>query len=226
MTSGSASKGRPAKGGLTQGGLTQGGTRGRQRRDAAVEPRHARVPVPEDRVAVGRVAAAHGLGGEVAVDVLSDVPGRFAPGSSLLLSLPGEAPRASVVASSRRHAGRKGGGERMLVRFEGIEDRTAAEGLRGAELEVAAADVPPAPEGSFYHYDLVGCRCVDERAGELGEVVEVLAGGGGDLLRVAGDGRELLLPFVEPYIVAVDVAARRIRWNLPEGLIEACGSAS
>ena len=177
-------------------------------------------------MAVGRIAAAHGLAGEVAVDVLSDVPGRFAPGSPLLLSLPGDTPRASVVASSRPHAARKGGGERMLIRFEGVEDRTAAEALRGAELAVAAADVPPAPEGAFYQHDLVGCRCVDEREGELGEVVEVVAGGGGDLLRVAGNGRELLLPFVEPYIVAVDVAARQIRWNLPEGLIEACGSAS
>ena len=64
------------------------------------------------------------------------------------------------------------------------------------------------------------------RAGELGEVVEVLEGGGGDLLRVVGAGRELLLPFVDAYLAEVDVAGRRISWDLPEGLIEACGSAS
>src|SRR6185295_3754471 len=99
-------------------------------------------------------------------------------------------------------------------------------GLRGALLEVEASAVPPAPADEYYHFDLVGCRCEDRRAGELGEVVEVLEGGGGDLLRVVGDGRELLLPFVDAYLVEVDVAARRILWNLPEGLIEACGSAS
>lgn len=177
-----------------------------------------------ERVAVGRVVAPHGLRGELAVAALSDVPDRFAPGAALLLSVPGAPPRAVVVASSRPHSARHRG--RLLVHLSGIDDRTAAEALRGALLEVEASAVPPAPEGSYYHFDLVGCRCADRRWGDLGEVVEVVEGGGGDLLRVLGEGRELLLPFVEAYLAEVDLAGRRILWDLPEGLIEACGSAS
>jgi 16S rRNA processing protein RimM len=176
------------------------------------------------------VTNAHGLRGEVAVDAFSDVAGRFASGSSLWLTARSEAPRKVVVESSRPLTSRHK--DRLLLSLQGIADRTAAEALRGALLEIDAAAVPPAPEGSYYHYDLVGCRCTDRRAGELGEVVEVVEGGGGDLLRVVvpahGDepGRELLLPFVDAYLAEVDVAGRRILWDLPEGLIEACGSAS
>lgn len=177
-----------------------------------------------ERVAVGRVVAPHGLRGELTVAALSDVPGRFAAGAALLLSLPGASPRAVVIASSRPHSTRHR--DRLLVHLSGVDDRTAADALRGALLEVEASAVPPAPEGSYYHFELVGCRCTDRRAGELGEVVEVVEGGGGDLLRVVGAGRELLLPFVEPYLAEVDIAARHILWDLPEGLIEACGSAS
>jgi len=181
-------------------------------------------------VAVGRIASAHGLRGELAVDPLTDVPDRFAPGSTLTLTARGSSPCSVVVVKSRPVSSRHK--DRLLVSLQGIEDRTAAEALRGAILEVDAAAVPPAPEGSWYHFDLVGCRCTDRRAGELGEVVEVIEGGGGDLLRVvapgSGDepGRELLLPFVDAYLAEVDVAGRRILWDLPEGLIEACGSAS
>jgi 16S rRNA processing protein RimM len=175
-------------------------------------------------VAVGRVLAPHGLRGELGVAVLSDVPGRFGAGATLLLTLPGASPRAVTVSSSRPHSTRHR--DRLLVHLSGVDDRTAAEELRGALLEVEASSVPPAPEGSYYHFDLVGCRCTDKRAGDLGEVVDVVEGGGGDLLRVLGKGRELLVPFVEPYLTEVDLAARRILLDLPEGLIEACGSPS
>ena len=217
MTSRSASRGRARTG-------KSAAERPRRRRPAAAEA------VPAERVAVGRVTSAHGLRGEVAVEVLSDVAGRFAPGASLLLTARGEAPRPVVVASSRHFTSRHK--DRLLLSLQGIDDRTAAEALRGALLEVDAAAVPPAPEGSWYHFDLVGCRCTDRRAGELGEVVEVVEGGGGDLLRVVAPtregepARELLLPFVDAYLAEVDVAGRRILWELPEGLIEACGSAS
>ena len=100
--------------------------------------------------------------------------------------------------------------------------------LAGFELTVDRAEVPAAGPGSYYLFELVGCRCVDERAGELGTVVEVVADGGGWLVEVesreAGGGRRLSLPFAEEFLVSVDPAARRIDWRLPEGLIEACAS--
>ncbi|HVS01141.1 MAG TPA: ribosome maturation factor RimM [Thermoanaerobaculia bacterium] len=175
---------------------------------------------PAERVLVGRVGAAHGLRGEVAVRLESDVPQRFAPGSEVWAEPLGGAPRRLRIAASRPFR------KALLVRFEQIEDREAAQQLRGAPLEVDAAEVPPPPAGGVYHFQLLGCRCADRRYGELGVVEEVVEDGGGVVLRVVGGGREVLLPFVDPYLAEVDVDQGRITWVLPEGLIEACGSES
>lgn len=178
-------------------------------------------------VAVGRVLRAHGLRGEVVVEVASDNPERFADGAELLLMAPGQAgealPEAArrrlVVASSRPHRGA------LLVAFEGVEDRDAADALRG-ELAVPAGEVPAPPPGTWYHFQLLGCRVVDAAAGEIGEVVDLIEDGGGLLLVVEGGGRRVPVPFVERFLVAVDPAARRIEVALPEGLIETCASTS
>lgn len=185
----------------------------RDRRAPSERPPADAEPAAE-RVAAGRVVAAHGIRGELAVEPFSDVPGRFAAGASLLLTLPGAPPTPVSLAGVRPHKGR------LLLRVVGVEDRDSAEALRGALLEVPAAEVPPAPEGSWYWYELVGCRCLERDGRELGEVEEVLEGGGGLLLRVKGARGELLLPFVEAYLVEVDAPGRRIVWDLPEGFVD------
>jgi 16S rRNA processing protein RimM len=106
------------------------------------------------------------------------------------------------------------------VRFDGIDDRDGAQALRGGILAVGAEEVPPAPAGGYYWFDLEGCRCHDRRLGELGRVEEVMEGGGGVLLRVVGPRGELLLPFVDAYLGEVDVGGGRIEWELPDGFGE------
>lgn len=179
-------------------------------------------PAPPERIEVGRIVRAHGVRGELLVESLSDVPGRFARGARFDL-VRGDGTRQSVVVRSA--AWPMPG--RLTVTFEGIDDRDAAEAIRGARLEVERAAVPAAPEGEYWQFELVGCRAFDEKAGELGEVVDVADAGAGPLLVVAlADGRTLPLPFVERFLVAVDLPGRRIDWRLPEGLIEACASRS
>ncbi|MDX1503209.1 MAG: ribosome maturation factor RimM [Thermoanaerobaculia bacterium] len=175
-------------------------------------------PPAPDRVLVGRVRRAHGVRGELLVEPLSDVPGRFDPGSELLLVTPDGSSRRARVAATRAH--RLG----LLITLEGCADRDAAEELRGATLEVPGASVPPAPEGAFYHHELVGCLCHDRRLGELGRVEEVVEDGGGLLLEVATGGRRLLVPFVRSYLRRIDPVAGRIEMDLPEGLLESCAS--
>lgn len=178
-------------------------------------------------VTVGRVLRPHGVRGEVVVEVASDNPERFAPGAELLLMAPGEAGEAAPEAARRRltidtvrpHRGV------LLIRFEGIGDRDEADELRG-ELAVPASTVPAPPEGTWYHFQLLGCRVSDRAAGELGEVVDLVEDGGGLLLVVEGEGRRVPVPFVARFLVRVDVAAREIEVDLPEGLIEACASTS
>lgn len=177
------------------------------------------VLVPET-VLVGVIHRAHGVRGEVAVEPLSDVPGRLAPGSVLTAVDRRGNSRPLEVASARPHKGL------VLLTFEGVAGRDQAEALRGATLEVGRGEVPPPPAGAFYQFQLVGCRCRDLAAGELGEVADLVDDGGGQILVVQGPAGELLVPFVERFIRSIDLEARAIELDLPPGLIEACASGS
>lgn len=163
---------------------------------------------------VGRVGRAHGLRGEVAVDVRTDDPdGRFARGA-VLRTDPGE--RELVVAVARPHSGR------LLVTFEGVGDRNAADALRGALLTVDTAALPPLDDpDEFYDHQLVGLLVEHVDGTALGEVADVLHPPGGDLLVIAHvDGREVLVPFVAVMVPVVDVPGGRVVVDPPPGLIE------
>jgi 16S rRNA processing protein RimM len=152
--------------------------------------------------------------------VWSENPGRLEPGRRLWVETADGASQTVTVAAHRPHP------RGALLRLEGFADRDAVEPLRGATLEAERRTVAPAPAGSYYYFELAGCRCRDAGHGELGEVCEVIEDGGGLLLEVRAAGRRLLVPFVEEYVAAVDVAGRRIDLELPEGLLESCTSES
>jgi 16S rRNA processing protein RimM len=155
------------------------------------------------------------------VEIHSDREERFAPGAELdLVDRTGARRQVRVVRSGPAPTGRR-------VAFEGFGDRDAAESLRQARLEVARERVPAAPAGQYYEFELIGCRCVDRRDGEVGEVVGLVDSAAGPLVEVARPGGgKVLLPFVDKFLVRVDPAARILEWQLPEGLIEACASRS
>ncbi|HUP23162.1 MAG TPA: ribosome maturation factor RimM [Thermoanaerobaculia bacterium] len=167
-------------------------------------------------VEVGRILRPHGVRGELVVESWSEHEGRFVPGE-VLLSATG-APLE--LAAVRHHHGR------LLVRLKGVDDPDQAERLRGVVLLVRRDQVPPPPGGTYYHFELIGCRVEDLHSGLLGVVAGVVEDGGGELLHVVQDGGEVLLPFVGAYLVRVDVEGRLIEVNLPEGLLETCASTS
>lgn len=165
------------------------------------------------------------------MEVLTDVAERFAPGSELWLSrrVAGSGTETAVerrlrIAARREHRGNRG--SVLLLRFEGLEDRTAIEELRGAYLEIETPVGVEAPEGTYFHYQLLGCRCCDRREGELGEVVDLVEDGGGLILIVAGEGQVVPVPFVASFLRQIDVEARRIELDLPPGLVETCAFRS
>jgi 16S rRNA processing protein RimM len=182
--------------------------------------RPERDDLPET-VAVGRILRPHGVRGEVVVQVLSDVPDRFKAGSRILGVREGAPapPVVLTVATSRAH---KTG---AVVRFEGFEDPDQAGELRGLDLEVPRAEVPKAPSGTYYQYELLGCLCRNDGE-ELGRVIEVVEDGGGLMLIVAGEGRRVPVPFVKEFLRRVDVAAGEIDLSLPPGFLEICASGS
>jgi 16S rRNA processing protein RimM len=155
----------------------------------------------EPTVAVGRVSRAHGVQGEVAVLVLSEVEGRFAPGATLWL----EDGRTLTVESSKPH---RGG---LLVRFREVRDREQAEGLQRALLVVPESSSPSLPEGSWWDHQIEGCAVETDRGRPLGKVREVIHTAANDVWSVVdGGGRETLVPVLIDVLVSVDVGAKRI----------------
>jgi 16S rRNA processing protein RimM len=157
--------------------------------------------VSEPTVVVGKVTKAHGLHGEVVVLVFSDNPDRFSAGSRMF-STDG---RVMRVRASRPNGGR------LLVAFEGVEDRNAAEALRGATLVVPRSALPDLPEGEFWPHQLEGCTVVTESGRTLGAIVDVIANPANDLWVAVDDGgTETLVPAIRQVVVDVDVPARRV----------------
>ena len=168
---------------------------------------------------VGRVVKAHGITGELVVDVRTDDPGeRFAPGSVLLLKprARDQGSREVVVDSVRPHGGR------LLVRLDGVVDRDGAEALRGGLFVIDSAELPPiADPDEFYDHQLEGLAVRTVDGHEVGSVVEVLHTGAGELLSVrAGEGREVLVPFVGAIVTSVSLVDGVIEIDPPEGLLD------
>ena len=103
----------------------------------------------------------------------------------------------------------KAHGQYLLAHLEGMEDRDAAEAVMGMDIAVAREDRPAAEEGEYYWDDLIGLEVVNGEGEVLGQVAGLLETGAHDVLQVKGE-RERLIPFVDAYVRAVDMAARRI----------------
>ena len=166
------------------------------------------------QLVVGRIGRAHGIGGEVSVDVRTDSPDlRFAVGSSLDTDPPERGPL--TVTRARWHSGR------LLIAFEEVGDRTAAEALRGTLLVADSSTSPPAEEDEYWDHELTGLDALTVSGEPLGQVVEVLHPPGSDILAVRRpDGTEVLVPFVRAIVPTVDIAAGRVVVDPPEGLLD------
>jgi 16S rRNA processing protein RimM len=159
--------------------------------------------VTED-LAVGRITRAHGVHGEVAVRSLTERPQRFAGGSALRL----EDGRTLIVERTRPHR------HDLLVKFEEVPDRTAAEALRGQVLLAAPPDEPPA-EGWWVH-EVVGIEIATEDGRVLGRVREVVTNPAND---VWVTDRGAMIPAVREVVVEVDPAGGRATVREIPGLL-------
>jgi len=173
------------------------------------------------QLVIGSVIRAHGVRGEVVVAVTTDEPhDRYTVGSVLATDPTAAGPL--TIEDLRVHS--SSGVDRLLVAFEGVEDRDAAERLRGVKLLVDAADITPSDDPDEFHdFQLVGLAVrVGGPAGEpVGEIVRVDHGPGADMLVVRRtDGQGTLVPFVREIVPVVDVAAGHVVVEPPEGLLD------
>jgi 16S rRNA processing protein RimM len=177
------------------------------------------------QLVVGQIVRPHGIRGEVVVEITTDDPAaRFAAGSELAVEgRPGPAGAAGFpgagalrIEAVRPHQGR------LIIAFEGVLDRDAADELRGTKLTVDSADVvDPDDPDEFNDFQLIGLSVVDVDGAPLGEVVRVDHGPAADLLVVRlPEGREALVPFVRAIVPTVDIPGGRVVLTPPPGLLE------
>jgi 16S rRNA processing protein RimM len=169
------------------------------------------IPNPEPRdgyVAVGRVLRPWGLRGDLKVESLTDFPERFAPGAHLWL-----AGRERTVEQARSQSGA------LCVKLSDVDDAIEAGRYRNLLLEVPESTLPPLEEDTFYHHQLIGLRVRTVDGRELGQVQEVLPTGSNAVLVVQGPLGEVLLPFIDDVVRAVDLTGGTLTAALIEGTL-------
>ena len=167
-----------------------------------------------DLLLVGRVARPHGLRGHVIVNPESDfVEDRFKVGQILLVG-PEDRAEACEIRDVKFHLGRP------IVLLAGVETVDDAERLAGSEMWLPQSVIDPLPAGTFYRHDLIGCEVRDTHDAVVGRVTAVE--GTLDRSHLVIDG-SVMIPLVEHICVAIDVPARRVTVNPPEGLLELYG---
>ncbi|MFJ6570901.1 ribosome maturation factor RimM [Streptomyces sp. NPDC091292] len=167
------------------------------------------------QLVVARIGRAHGIKGEVTVEVRTDEPElRLAPGAVLTTDPSATGPL--TIETGRVHSGR------LLLRFEGVRDRTGAEALRNTLL-IADVDPDERPEESdeYYDHQLMDLDVVTGDGTPVGRITEISHLPSQDLFVVErADGSEVLIPFVEEIVTEIDLDAQRAVIDPPPGLID------
>jgi 16S rRNA processing protein RimM len=167
-------------------------------------------------VTLARVAKTQGRHGEVAAEVHSDVPDRFAAGMRLLaLDKAGASRRQVEIENLWPHK------SLLVLKFIGIDSISDAEALVGAELQVRGRERAPLEPGWTYVSDLMGCTVFDHGR-ELGRIEDVQFGAGEAPLLVVSDsaGKKYDVPFAQAYVQAIEASSHEVRMQLPEGMLE------
>ena len=168
--------------------------------------------MPQNRILVGIFGAPHGVRGEVRLKSFTSDPMAIA-----------DYPRLTDETGARPFkiiAARPVKDDMLIVRVDGVADRTAAEKLTNVSLSIAREDLPPVDEDEFYNADLIGLRAETRDGAALGVIAAVLNFGAGDILDVRPDaGENILLPFTKKVVPVVDIAGGRVIVEPPEEVV-------
>ena len=166
---------------------------------------------PDRRIAVGALAGAFGVRGEVRLKSFCADPADIAAYAPLVTDL-GRTFRAIGITGQTSGA--------LTARIEGIATPEEANALKGQTLYADRARLPSLGDDEYYHADLIGLTVSDTGGAALGTVIAVLNHGAGDILEIRPPGGEsFLLPFTLAAVPTVDLAGKRIVADLPEGLL-------
>lgn len=164
--------------------------------------------VEPERLAVGFIRSAHGVRGEVRLEFLTDRPERFQAGLEVQV---GDWPYR--VERLRRHQ------DHGILKLSGVEERNAAETLRGQTVYLPLSQAVPLEEGQLYEHQIVGLAVYSLEGEYLGRVSEILYTGANEVYVLEGPRGEILLPAIGDCIKEVDLEEGVLRVELLEGLI-------
>lgn len=167
-----------------------------------------------ERVVVAEILRPRGIRGELVARCQSDVPGRLEHlKSAQVQRVDGSSVPVEITAAWQHK-------NDWILKLSGVDSIEAAEGFRGADLWVPFANRGTLGEGDLFRSDLIGCEVIDIRTGDCAGTVQGWKEyGGPPLMELSDQGRERLVPFVRD-LCEVDLAARTIRMDLPEGLLD------
>ena len=163
---------------------------------------------PPERIRIGYIRRAVGLRGEVEVEPLTHDPARIRSGLSV-----------HAGSTVRQVEAVRGRAPTLVVKLGGVDDRTKAEGLRGNYLEVKTSEAEPLPDGSYYHWQLVGLDVVDVDGRSLGRLADVLEYPANDVYVVGNGGAEILVPALAEVVRKIDIDAGRMVVDLPDEVV-------
>jgi 16S rRNA processing protein RimM len=164
-------------------------------------------------VTVARILRSQGQKGELRVKFFYLTPADFREFSVVFVGKEGDFREYRVEALIPR-------GKYSDLKLEGVDSLSQADRLAGLEIGLPEETLTERKKGEFFLFELVGCVVSDGRGQIVGPVKDVLSAGSGDLLVVDREGEEILIPFHESICVAVDIPAKRIRIDPPEGLLD------
>jgi len=164
-------------------------------------------------ITVGHVMKPQGRHGELLVHPLSDRPGRLPSLKRAFVPGVGTRAREVEVVSCWPHKGR------FVLKLLGVDSINDAEGYRGLDLRIDPEQLEALPEGSYYHYQLVGLQAF-QGGRELGRVESLLeTGAGAPVLVLRGPSGETLLPLASEFVPEIDLARGRMEVRLPEAVM-------
>ena len=163
-----------------------------------------------EKIKIGKIVNTVGLKGEVKVYNYSDSIEIYETIESIYVE-----DRLTVIENVRAQT------NMVILKLEGADDRNAAEALRGKELYITEDDLPELPEGQYYVRDLIGMSVTEEDGNLLGHVTDVLQNTAQDIFEVESEnGKKLLIPKVDQFVLDIDAEKREITVRLIEGMLD------
>ena len=163
-------------------------------------------------VIIGRIIKAYGLRGEIKAESLSNISGRFKSLSDITLELKSGEFVKLEVEYARMSC------DIVILKLSGIDDRDTAEKLNGAYISVTLDKVAPLNESSYYIFDLEGMDVFDVNDTKIGSVIKVEQYPANNVIIVAKETEDVMIPAIKEFIVSVDIKEKKITVNLPDGL--------